>query len=95
MYTPPPFTLSFRQYSCGGKHDDMRPTRVKCWDERYALGEFRSVSSMDAIHFNNDAFHLDTAGVNWGYGLGAFLHLFFDLGLGNNPRSVPMNPVVF
>lgn len=51
--------------------------------------------SMDAIHFNNDAFHLDTAGANWGYGLGAFLHLFFDLGLGNNPGNVPMNPVIF
>jgi len=49
--------------------------------------------SMDAIHFDNHLFHLDTAGVNWGYGLGAFLHLFFDVGLGNNPGNVPMNPV--
>jgi RHS repeat-associated protein len=51
--------------------------------------------SVDAIHFNNGAFHLDTAGVNWGYGLGAFLHLVFDVGLGNNPGNVPMNPIVF
>lgn len=51
--------------------------------------------SMDAIHFNNNAFHLDTAGANWGYGLGAFLHFVFDVGLGNNPGNIPMNPVVF
>jgi hypothetical protein len=34
MYTPPLFTLRHRQYSCGRKRYDMRPTRVKCEDER-------------------------------------------------------------
>lgn len=47
------------------------------------------------VSFNDRAFHLDTAGVNWGYGLGAFLHLVFDVGLGNNPGNVPMYPGIF
>ena|ERR1700733_10925073 len=47
---------------------------------------------MDAIHFNNGAFHLDTAGVQWGYGLGAFLHLVINYGFGNINSSTPLMP---
>ena len=42
-----------------------------------------------AIHFNDGAFHLDTAGVGWGYGLGVFLH-GVDVGLGNINPGVPI-----
>jgi hypothetical protein len=45
---------------------------------------------MDEIHFDKNAFHLDTAGVNWGFGLGAIIHGIADYGLGNLDPSVPL-----
>ena len=47
---------------------------------------------MDQIHYNNNMFHLDTVGVNWGFGLGALLHGLIDVGLGNINPSIPMGP---
>jgi len=46
--------------------------------------------SFDAIHYNNDMFHLDTVGANWGYGLGLLLHGLIDFGIGNINPSVPI-----
>jgi RHS repeat-associated protein len=47
---------------------------------------------LDAIHYNNGMFHLDTVGLNWGYGLGAFLHGLIDFGFGNINPGMPMIP---
>jgi RHS repeat-associated protein len=46
--------------------------------------------SMDAIHFNHDMFHLDTASPAWGFGLGLFMHGFVDVLLGNINPGVPI-----
>jgi RHS repeat-associated protein len=45
---------------------------------------------MDQIHYNHSMFHLDTAGVNWGFGLGAIIHGIADLGLGNLDPNTPL-----
>ncbi len=46
--------------------------------------------SYDAIHFNNGMFHLDTAGVTWGFGLGALAHFGVDIVIGNINPGVPI-----
>ncbi len=45
---------------------------------------------LDAIHYNNNMFHLDTIGANWGFGLGLFLHGLIDFGFGNINPGIPM-----
>jgi len=45
---------------------------------------------MDAIHFNNGLFHLDTASPVWGLGRGLIMHVLVDLMLGNINPSVPI-----
>jgi hypothetical protein len=48
--------------------------------------------AMDAIHFDNGTFHLDTAGVLWDFPLGAMIHGFSDILLGNINPSFPGVP---
>lgn len=54
------------------------------WSYRYG--------SIYAIHFNNDAFHLDAAGPQWGSGLGFLWHGIFNLGFGNINGRIPLVP---
>lgn len=46
--------------------------------------------SMEAIHYNDGLFHLDTASPAWGWGLGLIMHGFVDVFLGNINPSVPI-----
>jgi hypothetical protein len=47
--------------------------------------------SMPSLHYNNNAFHLDTANPTLGL-FGLFVHGFVDVLLGNINPSVPMAP---
>ncbi len=47
------------------------------------------VGSFPSIHMDHWTIHLDTGNPMWGFGLGFFVHLFVDMGLGNINPSVP------
>jgi RHS repeat-associated protein len=61
------------------------------WDKGGCEFSWR-YGSMNAIHFDNGSFHLDTAGVNWDFPIGAVIHGFVDVLLGNINPSLPMVP---
>ena len=46
--------------------------------------------SMPSLHYHNYEFHVDTANVTWGFGLGLFIHGFVDFFLQNINSGVPV-----
>jgi RHS repeat-associated protein len=78
-------------FSWNGDPDLLDFVPQQAWDTGGCLIACR-YGDFDQIHYHGNDFHLDTVGVNWGFGLGAFLHGLIDYGFGNINGSTPRIP---